>query len=80
MPQVIAPPVGGIQLGPSIFVFFGAGSPNSQASVQVQTAAVGSLYMQTDGADTTHVLWVCTTSGVPASQGIPVVPSVWTNK
>lgn len=86
MPQTVQPPVGGLQIaqganGP-VFLFAGYGSPNlSTATSQVQTASQGSLYCQIDGADTTHTLWVCTTSGVPATpQGLPAVAAVWTNK
>jgi len=70
MPQVIA----GIQLGPNIYIFRESGDPNASADPLVQNAGIGSLYLQLDGADSDHVLWVCT------AVATGITPATWTNK
>jgi hypothetical protein len=84
MAQVIAPPIAGLTLcaGPNgpVKILSGYGSPNSQPSADVQLASQGSLYLQIDGASTTTTLWVCTTSGVPATTTAAQTTSVWTSK
>ncbi len=83
MPQVIQPPVAGLMFaqGPNgpVKLLAAYGSPNSQASLDVQLAALGSHYMQLDGADASHILWVCSTAGAAATSTTSIVPSVLTN-
>jgi len=45
MPQAIP----GVLLGNSVGVFRGQGAPTSATDPQIQNAAVGSLYLRTDG-------------------------------
>ncbi len=71
MPQVIAPPLGGLTMGP-IGIFFGTGDPNDAATDNkpgdLAAAGVGSLYLRRDGSTST-TLYVKT-----------ALPSTWTAK
>jgi hypothetical protein len=53
--------VNGILLGKSVYVFVEAGAPTASSDPNVENAAIGSLYLQTDG--TTAVLWVLQSNG-----------------
>jgi hypothetical protein len=80
VPQVTGFPGSGIRLSKSCFIFCGFGDPNTSTQVDVQNANVGSLYLRQDGPDTTHCLYVCTTSGTAKTVSQNGVPSVWTAK
>lgn len=41
--------VNGLLLGQSVYIFRDAGPPSSSTDATVQSAAVGSLYLRTDG-------------------------------
>ncbi len=76
MPQVISP--SGILLGNGTYVFTGEGDPNANPAVDVVAAGVGSLFLRTDGPDSVHVLYVCTSRGTDPASGESI--SVWTAK
>jgi hypothetical protein len=57
MSQVTGYPGGGITLGKNrVRLLTGVGNPNSSATPDVQSAGIGSLYLQTDVAG----IWLCT--------------------
>jgi hypothetical protein len=80
MPEVIGWPGSGQRLSRNVLILVGKGDPNSSATVDVQNAGVGSLYLRTDGPDTTHCLYVCTTAGIPKTVTANGVPATWTAK
>ncbi len=47
MPQVVKP--NGICLGSRVFIFAGSSDPNTRTGDDTATAAVGSVYLRTDG-------------------------------
>jgi hypothetical protein len=61
-------------------ILCGFGDPNSSAQVDVQNAGVGSLFLRQDAPDTTHALYVCTTTGIPKTVTDNGTPAVWTAK
>ena len=83
MPQVIAPPLAGHDLGfasgnTRVRIIAGTGDPNTAATDNgngdLASSAVGSLYLRNDAPDSTHAVYVKTAVGVPGSVG------TWTNK
>lgn len=85
MPQVITPPLGGIQLcrnlstGGPIKILAGQGDPNLAASDSsagdLAGSAIGSLFLRMDGASTTSVLYVKT-----GATTVSAPTGTWTNK
>jgi hypothetical protein len=83
MPQVIVPPLSGIDLGfaaasnTRVKLVVGTGDPNvaatDDANGDLASSAVGSLYLRNDGPDATHCLYV-KTAVVPGTTG------TWTAK
>jgi hypothetical protein len=55
MSQISCYPLGGIELGSGTKILFGAGDPNSQNIAALQNAAIGSLYLRTDGSTSTSL-------------------------
>jgi hypothetical protein len=84
MPQVIAPPISGIDLGFAgstggrVRLLVGTGDPNTAATdngnSDLASSAIGSLFLRNDAPDSTHGLYVKTALGVPGSVG------TWTAK
>jgi hypothetical protein len=69
MPQIVP----GLALGLNVFILRGPGDPNISSTLpptsEVNTVAVGSLWLRTDGPDSGHVLYVKTAQ-----------PNTWTAK
>lgn len=80
MPQVTNFPGSGIRLSRGCFIFCGTGDPNASTQPDVGGANVGSIFLRQDGPDASHVLYVCTTSGTPATNTSSATTSVWTPK
>jgi hypothetical protein len=75
----------GIQLSYGLGIYYGVGDPNVEAAPsappfvkQINNAAVGSLYLRTDGPDSTHCLYVCTGTQQMAASGDTIAQ--WTAK
>ena len=81
MPQVIAPPLGGLDLGfraadgspTRIRLLCGVGDPNNGTVDGLSSAAVGSIFLRNDGG-ANSVLYVKEAIGTPGSSG------TWTPK
>jgi hypothetical protein len=78
MPQISCYPLGGLELGQGVKILFGAGDPNAQNIAPLQSAALGSLYLRTDGSTSTS-LYVKTATGIDATSGLPNA-GTWTAK
>jgi hypothetical protein len=76
MSQVVGWPGNGIDLGSRVRILTGVGDPNSSSTPDVQSAALGSLFLRTDVAG----LYLCTTAGVTALPTVAAQPAVWTAK
>jgi hypothetical protein len=84
MPQVIAPPISGIDLGFAgstggrVRLLVGTGDPNVSATDNsngdIASAAIGSLFLRNDGPDSTHCHYIKTALGNAGS------PGTWTAK
>lgn len=73
-------PGGGLRLTSSVLILAGVGDPNTSATLDVQNAGVGSLFLREDAPDANHALYICTTAGIPATGPQSAVPAVWTAK
>jgi hypothetical protein len=74
MAQVTGYPGGGIRLTKSVLILAGVGNPNTSATIDVQAAGSGSLFLRQDGG----TLWVCSTGAVRKAGTQPFVAAVWT--
>lgn len=80
MPQVVGYPGSGLKLSKGVSIFTGAGDPNSSATRDVQQAQIGSLYLRVDAPDSTHCLYICTTSALRQTATQNATVSAWTAK
>jgi len=77
MSQISCYPLGGIELGQGTKILFGSGDPNAQNIAPLQSAAIGSLYLRSDGSTSTS-LYVKTATSLDASGNVN--QGVWTAK
>lgn len=79
MPQVTGFPGGGLTFGNRVRLLTGIGDPNSSSTGDVQTAAVGSIYLRTDAPNSNSVLYVCNVGGI-IEKGVTLSVATWTAK
>jgi hypothetical protein len=78
MPQPVGFPDNGLALGKSLYILAGTGDPAASTTPDVQSAAIGSIYLRRDAPDASHALYVCTSRGTDPTSGASI--SVWTAK
>ena len=77
MSQISCFPLGGIELGQGTKILFGSGDPNNQNIAPLQSAALGSLFLRSDGSTSTS-LYVKTAQAVDSSGN--ATQGIWTPK